>query len=59
MTIQKWMGKYEREHLLPLKGIRTLDLELERLKEEDYDLFQKTLEISGQNKDPNWINTNK
>ena len=59
MTIQNWARKYGREHLLPLKGIRTLDLELQRLKDDDYDLFQKTLEVSGKDKDPNWENTNR
>ena len=50
-TIKKWLKKAGKEHLIPLLGIRTLQLEMVRLKEYDegntYEMVKENLERRG------------
>jgi hypothetical protein len=40
-TVQKWLKKYDKEHLRPMKASKSLDLELERAEIFDPDLYDK------------------
>ena len=40
-TVQKWLKKYDKEYLRPMKATKTLDLELERAEIFEPDLYDK------------------
>jgi hypothetical protein len=40
-TVQKWLKKYDKEHLRPMKATKSLDLELERAEIFEPDLYDK------------------
>lgn len=50
-TIQKWLRRRGKEHLIPTIGTRTLQLEMTRLKEWDdtgtYEMVKKHIEKTG------------
>ena len=50
-TIQKWLRKAGKEHLLPIIGVRTMQLEMTRLKEWDdtgtYEMVKEYKEKTG------------